>query len=297
MSEALQQRILADPALAAGLVPRRKTWTGAVADGAAFVGHCDGGRMLAEIAAETGTGMERASAALAVAVRRGLLTHDLCPPATVCDPLGWLRERLSTRTPVSPPPSGAPGLPGRGRVRGADACECGLTRAEVGEPPGVPGLAEAGERSGVREPSGALGFTDGGERSGVRDPSEALGFTDGGESSGVRESSEALGFTDGGESSRVWGPSEARRPADVRETPEGCERADRPEPSEARGCAGGGSWRRPGRPGGGSWPPRTYRRSAGGPGRSRSRTRSCRRPGASTRSANCSPITPPRPPM
>ncbi|WP_187414174.1 hypothetical protein [Nonomuraea sp. PA05] len=94
VGEALQQRVLAEPALVAGLVPRRKTWTGEVLDGAAFVGHCDGGRTLAEIAAETGAGVERASAAMAVAVRRGLLTHDLCPPATVCDTLGWLRERL-----------------------------------------------------------------------------------------------------------------------------------------------------------------------------------------------------------
>ncbi|MGW3349365.1 hypothetical protein ACWDA3_39230 [Nonomuraea rubra] len=97
VGEALQQRVLAEPALVAGLVPRRKTWTGEVHDGAAFVGHCDGGRTLAEIAARTGAGVERAAAALAVAVRRGLLTHDLCPPATVCDTLGWLRERLVAR--------------------------------------------------------------------------------------------------------------------------------------------------------------------------------------------------------
>ncbi|MGN9840448.1 hypothetical protein ACTMTI_20205 [Nonomuraea sp. H19] len=91
--EALQQRIFADPALVSGLVPRRRTWTGTAHD-SAFAGQCDGRRTLAEIAADTGTAMERAAAALAVAVRRGLLTHDLCPPATVPDPLGWLRERL-----------------------------------------------------------------------------------------------------------------------------------------------------------------------------------------------------------
>ncbi|MFC7040019.1 hypothetical protein ACFQKO_53905, partial [Nonomuraea rubra] len=97
VGEALQQRVLAEPALVAGLVPRRKTWTGEVHDGAAFVGHCDGGRTLAEIAAATGVGVERAAAAPAVAVAVGLLTHDLCPPATVCDTLGWLRERLVAR--------------------------------------------------------------------------------------------------------------------------------------------------------------------------------------------------------
>ncbi|MGW0803767.1 hypothetical protein [Nonomuraea sp. NPDC002799] len=114
VGEALQQRILADPALVAGLVPRRRTGAGAPADGAAFVGHCDGTRTLAEIAAESGTGLERAAAALAVAVRRGLLTHDLCPPATIPDPLGWLRERL----PAEPGETGRHGS-GRDTVRSA----------------------------------------------------------------------------------------------------------------------------------------------------------------------------------
>ncbi|MEU6784032.1 hypothetical protein ABZ912_32960 [Nonomuraea angiospora] len=103
VGESLQRRVLADPALVAGLVPRRRTWTGAVPDAvpdaARFVALCDGSRTLAEIAAESGTELERAAAALAVAVRRGLLTHDLCPPATVADPLSWLRDRLPTETP------------------------------------------------------------------------------------------------------------------------------------------------------------------------------------------------------
>ncbi|MGP3957873.1 hypothetical protein ACTWPT_17865 [Nonomuraea sp. 3N208] len=109
IGEALQQRILADPTLVAGLVPRRRTGAGpgmgTGQDGAAFAGHCDGRRTIAEIAADTGTGLERASAALAVAVRRGLLTHDLCPPATVSDPLGWLRDRLpGEEAPAAPEP-------------------------------------------------------------------------------------------------------------------------------------------------------------------------------------------------
>ncbi|MET7335564.1 hypothetical protein [Nonomuraea sp. NPDC005650] len=103
VSESLQQRVLADPTLVAGLVPRRRTWVGAMpdamADAEALVALCDGRRTLAEIAAESGTELEQAAAALAVAVRRGLLTHDLCPPATVADPLSWLRERLPTETP------------------------------------------------------------------------------------------------------------------------------------------------------------------------------------------------------
>ncbi|MFI7228959.1 hypothetical protein ACIBO5_37575 [Nonomuraea angiospora] len=103
VGEALQRRVLADPALVAGLVPRRRTWTHTVPDavsGAApFVALCDGSRTLAEIAAESGMELEQAAAALAVAVRRGLLTHDLCPPATVADPLSWLRERLPAENP------------------------------------------------------------------------------------------------------------------------------------------------------------------------------------------------------
>ncbi|MFG2074966.1 hypothetical protein [Nonomuraea maritima] len=157
--EALQQRVLTDPALLAGLVPRRTTWTGDVPDGAAFVAWCDGRRTLAEIAAETGIGMERAAAALAVAARRGLLVHDLCPPAGVCDPLGWLHERLAVRG-VTVPPGTVPqqGAPDRDARPGMDApgadapvaaeetgCasvgECGLT--------GVPGPAGRG-RAGRR---------------------------------------------------------------------------------------------------------------------------------------------------
>ncbi|UBU09696.1 lantibiotic dehydratase [Nonomuraea gerenzanensis] len=150
--EALQQRVLAEPALVAGLVPRRKTWAGEVLDGAAFVGHCDGERTLAEIASATGAGVERASAALAVAVRRGLLTHDLCPPATVCDTLGWLRDRLAARgVPVAARDRGRPGIapdaddaepPGdlrHGRVAAAGDCECGCAEGRPGseEDPGV----------------------------------------------------------------------------------------------------------------------------------------------------------------
>ncbi|TMR09428.1 lantibiotic dehydratase [Nonomuraea turkmeniaca] len=122
VGEALQQRILADPALVAGLVPRRRrarrTETDTGHDGATFAGHCDGRRTLAEIAADTGTGLERASAALAVAVRRGLLTHDLCPPATIPDPLGWLRDRLpGEEAPAVPEPGlvAARGVPAQRR--------------------------------------------------------------------------------------------------------------------------------------------------------------------------------------
>ncbi|MFC4010350.1 lantibiotic dehydratase [Nonomuraea purpurea] len=118
VGEALQQRILADPALVARLVPRRRTWSGTAVDVAAFVGACDGSRTLAEIAADSGTGMDRASAALAVAVRRGLLTHDLCPPAGIMDALGWLRERLPAEKSPPRPPGGTAGVASGGPGRG-----------------------------------------------------------------------------------------------------------------------------------------------------------------------------------
>ncbi|MGA4987002.1 lantibiotic dehydratase [Nonomuraea bangladeshensis] len=94
VGEALQQRLLADPAVVAGLVPSLRAGATPPRDAAAFAARCDGRRTVAEIAADCGISMERASAALAVAVRRGLLTHDLCPPATVPDPVGWLLARL-----------------------------------------------------------------------------------------------------------------------------------------------------------------------------------------------------------
>ncbi|MFC5835026.1 hypothetical protein [Nonomuraea insulae] len=158
VGEALQQRVLAEPGLVAGLVPRRKTWTGEVADGAAFAGHCDGSRTLAEIAAETGTGMERASAALTVAVRRGLLTHDLCPPATICDTLGWLRDRLAER---GAPAEGSEHHGGtRGDLAGAEVLRRGLvsvSRRGFVAAAGVPaqrGSALAGARQGAELPLG-----------------------------------------------------------------------------------------------------------------------------------------------
>ncbi|WP_188193931.1 lantibiotic dehydratase [Nonomuraea sp. SYSU D8015] len=145
VGEALQQRILSDPALVAGLVPRRRTGTGTPYDGAAFAGQCDGRRTVAEIAAESGTGLERASAALAVAVRRGLLTHDLCPPATVPDPLGWLRDRL---------PDDAPGVPDDGLVPAQGVPAQRRRRVLAGPRPAADADLSAGRR--VREIAGLL---------------------------------------------------------------------------------------------------------------------------------------------
>ena len=179
VNEALQQRILADPALVAGLVPRRRTLVGEVRDGAGFTGHCAGRRLLAEIAAETGIGMERAAAALTVAVRRGLLTHDLCPPAGVGDPLAWLRDRLTARgVPVQEGDDPASGLPGpggaprRGRVQPIAPCECRLPPHPAHEgfpPPGGTGLRPAGERD---DRTGHGGSGAAGPESGARPADE-----------------------------------------------------------------------------------------------------------------------------
>ncbi|WP_218004899.1 lantibiotic dehydratase [Actinomadura macra] len=95
--DALLDRILGDPALVAGLVARRKTVTAAVRGAGGVVGQCDGVRTVAEIAGAAGRGIEQVTADVVAAVQRGLLTHDLCPPATVPDALGWLRERLHAR--------------------------------------------------------------------------------------------------------------------------------------------------------------------------------------------------------
>ncbi|SPL87554.1 unnamed protein product [[Actinomadura] parvosata subsp. kistnae] len=263
VSEALQQRVLAEPGLVAGLVPRRKTWTGEVLDGAAFVGHCDGGRTLAEIAAGTGAGVERASAALAVAVRRGLLTHDLCPPATICDPLGWLRERLiarGVRVAAGDPPAeegGGRPAPGHGRGAFSGRCECGCAEAT--------GRGRAGrEESTGRGRAGSAGSAGRGRGGARRAPGESA--------PGTR---------------RVTGhAAPAARVAG---------QVARAVGRGSRGCAG--CWR-PGCPSGRSWPVAACRRSASGPpsGRGPSRTRTCRWGGASARSASCSPNTRQPPP-
>jgi hypothetical protein len=161
VGEALQRRILADPALVARLVPRRRTRAGTY-DGAAFAGQCDGRRPLAEIAAASGAGLEQASAALAVAVRRGLLTHDLCPPATVPDPFGWLRDRLpddDASDEPEPEPEPEPEQepepePGLVAARGVPAQRRRLRRPFAGAPPAGEAGLSAGRR--VREIAGLL---------------------------------------------------------------------------------------------------------------------------------------------
>ena len=93
----IQAAVLADPATAAALVPRRKTFAGtpaaATAPGALVRG-ADGGSTLEEISARSGLDAAEAKQALDSAMRRGLLTHDLDPAATEIDPTRWLAGRL-----------------------------------------------------------------------------------------------------------------------------------------------------------------------------------------------------------
>ncbi|RAY16146.1 lantibiotic dehydratase [Actinomadura craniellae] len=100
VGDALQAALLAHPAAAGRLVPRRKTWAGPVPAGGDplvpdVVGRADGRRDVTEIAALLDVPVRQVAAATATAMRRGLLTHRLCPPATTTDPLGWVRERLA----------------------------------------------------------------------------------------------------------------------------------------------------------------------------------------------------------
>lgn len=58
----------------------------------------DGSRTVAEISARTGLAHGRIAEVLHAAVHRGLLTHDLIPPATEVDPVRWLAHRVADRT-------------------------------------------------------------------------------------------------------------------------------------------------------------------------------------------------------
>ncbi|MEV5501216.1 hypothetical protein AB0M50_38060 [Nonomuraea fuscirosea] len=211
VTEALQQRLLADPGLVAGLVPRRTTWTGEAHDGAAFAAHCDGRRTLAEIAEETGTGMEQASAALAVAVRRGLLTHDLCPPATVCDPLSWLRDRLAAKG-LRPAPGRLAAVKGlrRALASGADVCECGLTAGPSPDgrgtrrPWGAPASGGRGATGGRGPIGGDAGCSANGPVSGVRGAAGSAGGR-GVDAAGAVDSVDGAGADAGGEGAGARG--------------------------------------------------------------------------------------------
>ncbi|MFD0399055.1 lantibiotic dehydratase [Kitasatospora sp. NPDC127121] len=97
VNDAVQGLLLGDPALAERLAPVRKTMTGpprGTGVGAALLREADGVRTVARIASGCGAGALEAVEAFAAAVAKGTLTHTLCPPATVVDPLRWTLERI-----------------------------------------------------------------------------------------------------------------------------------------------------------------------------------------------------------
>jgi hypothetical protein len=93
----LLDSVVAEPGVVATLVPRRTTFAGLPGDDpavAALTGAADGVRPLGELAAATGLTPAEAAGALHHAVRRGLLTHHLIPPAVEPDHARWLAARL-----------------------------------------------------------------------------------------------------------------------------------------------------------------------------------------------------------
>ncbi|MEJ8651929.1 hypothetical protein WKI65_28540 [Streptomyces sp. MS1.AVA.3] len=93
----IQEAILSDPVVVAGLVPRRKTWLAVPGKGltSRLVGAADEATTVAGLATTLDCALPSAVAAFRAGFDRGLLTHQWCPPATVADPVGWLVGRLA----------------------------------------------------------------------------------------------------------------------------------------------------------------------------------------------------------
>ncbi|RCV53982.1 lantibiotic dehydratase [Marinitenerispora sediminis] len=99
---AVQDAVLADPALVGLLVPRRKTWARAThlerAHGplaGRVLAAVDGSANVSAIAGRLGADLGEVAAAVRALVGAGALTHHLCPPATDVDPLGTVRRGLA----------------------------------------------------------------------------------------------------------------------------------------------------------------------------------------------------------
>jgi hypothetical protein len=172
----VQSEVLSDPALAATLVPRRKTFAGTPAGPAGparLARHADGTRTLAEIATREGLAPGEAAHALTAAVARGFLTHDLIPPATEIDPVRWLARHLRAR-------GGEPGKRLRDvidvleRYPAADAAAKLALQAELGDAPATSGHPKFyNDRLPVTEAAaGTLDLQIGGEL--ARDLTEAV---------------------------------------------------------------------------------------------------------------------------
>jgi hypothetical protein len=96
--DGLLESVLAEPGVTARLVPRRAAFSRSPSGDppvVALVAAADGVRTLAELAEATGQTVDDAAAALQRAVRRGLLTHQLVPPAVEPDHARWLAARLA----------------------------------------------------------------------------------------------------------------------------------------------------------------------------------------------------------
>ncbi|MDM4719452.1 lantibiotic dehydratase [Micromonospora sp. WMMA1363] len=97
VNDAVQALVLGDDALAARLVPVRKTRSGpprGADPAAALIRAADGERTVAEIASAVGSEVTRTLAVFRAAVAKGVLTHTWCPPATTVDPLRWTLDRI-----------------------------------------------------------------------------------------------------------------------------------------------------------------------------------------------------------
>ncbi|MEU2156234.1 lantibiotic dehydratase [Streptomyces sp. NPDC019396] len=106
VNDAVQALLLGDEALAGRLVPVRKTIVrtprtppGGAGIDALLLREADGVRTVAEIAAGSGADARETVEAFTKAVAKGTLTHTLCPPATVVDPLRWTLERIEGSDP------------------------------------------------------------------------------------------------------------------------------------------------------------------------------------------------------
>lgn len=97
----LQQRLLADPDVVVHLAPRTKTVSAPprraahplLAD---LFESCDGKATVKDLADRLGADAGDLVGALRTGVEAGCLAHDLTPPSTTPDTVGWLRARLAS---------------------------------------------------------------------------------------------------------------------------------------------------------------------------------------------------------
>ncbi|MGW3149932.1 hypothetical protein ACWDG1_35750 [Streptomyces sp. NPDC001177] len=104
VNDAVQAMLLDDDTLAARLTPVRKTVSRlpkGPEPGALLIRAADGNRTVADIAATAGAAEAQMVVAFRAGVAKGVLTHTLCPPSTVVDPLRWTLEHIDASDPVT----------------------------------------------------------------------------------------------------------------------------------------------------------------------------------------------------